>query len=64
MVHEKKLNTYKASLGMCVSHERTIDWDVMTLVHHIEISAPGYVLTQNGPEIIDPSTMELDDEAA
>ena len=57
---ERKTNSYNATLGMQVSHERTIDWDAMTLVHHIELAVPGYVFTSNGPELIDVGDLELD----
>lgn len=61
MTIERKTNSYNATLGMQVCHERTLDWDAMTLVHHIELSVPGYELTSNGPEMIDLSELELDD---
>lgn len=58
---ERKIQSYNATLGMRVYHERTLDWDVMTLVHHIELAMPGYELTPNGPEWIDINELELDD---
>ena len=44
---------------MHVCHERTMDWDAMTIVHHIEMSVPGYDFTNNGPELIDIGDLEL-----
>lgn len=61
MTIDRKINSYNAALGMQVYHERTMDWDMMTLVHHIELKSPGYKLTENGPELIDIEDLELDD---
>ena len=59
MLIERKTNAYKATLGMHVCHERTMDWNAMTIVHHIEMSVPGYNFTSNGPELIDIGDLEL-----
>lgn len=59
MIMERKTNAYNAQLGMHVYHERLLDRNAMTLVHHIEISVPGYKFTKNGPEIIDIGELEL-----
>ncbi len=56
MTQEKKTNMYNAAYGMRVSHERIVDWGLHTIIHHIEIEAPGYELTKNGPKLIDPKT--------
>lgn len=61
MTTERKTNSYNAALGMQVYHERTLDWDTMTLVHHIEMAVSGYAFTSNGPELIDIGELELDD---
>lgn len=58
----RKINAYNASLGMQVYHERKINWNTMTLVHHIELAASGYKLTENGPELINIEDCELDDD--
>jgi len=58
---EKKTKTYNAGYGMRVFHEQTVDWGLVTIFHHIEISAPGYELTINGPELIDTTKLELDE---
>lgn len=59
MGQEKKTKIYNAAFGMRVFHERTVDWKRLTISHHIEISVPGYELTNNGPEIISPKKQEL-----
>lgn len=62
MAIKRKINSYNAALGMRVYHERTINRNTMTIVHHIEMSMPGYKLTENGPELVDIKNLELDDD--
>lgn len=56
---KRKPKTYKATHGMRVSQKQAIDWKHLTIVQHIELSMPGYELTNNGPKFIYPKKREL-----